>query len=665
MRLWTLLATFFVNFVLLFTACSSEDKHAGGTSEAENSIAITDKEIAGVTQKGPFTKGSTVTLHELNFGTRAQTGKSFFGTISDSTGSFSINSIELASQGKVSASQIALNAISDLSERDKVNINLLTHLEYERAGWLTNENEMTIKDAKVKADKEIFAAFGVEYDGDRFEDLDIFGNGDADAALLAISVIMHSGRTEGEFSLALANMAMDLEKDGKWDDAKAIAEAADNSFEADTAQIRKNMEDWNIAKAIPDFAPIVEYFWNDAFGLGRCTAKCEGETKPDNNSRSRYYKKNFVCEKSHWHLVGEKSSKSTEETSSSSISIESSNSITETSSSSTAEKPNTTSSSSVISSSSSATENMTTDSSESESSSSSSQRSSSSQQSTATIDSPYREETSVIDPEVLAILGTCNGDNESAIEKAFNVSFICKSGLWYTLLLADMEQDSWFNPNITYGTLTDERDGQTYRTVVIGTQNWMAENLHYAGDNASEELTANLANEPLCPSGDEEICEKAGYIYSWTAAMNISPIYQTRVAATIPINEVHQGICPEGWHVPTKEEWSILFDYVKSTYGEDEQITALKSSQTWIWYDKEHIPSNKTGFSAIANGEFPYNYSFEWMGANTSFFSATYNNPQTTSHNEEDFKYNELERVSPPQPHDHKAYVRCVENAAP
>ena len=325
MRLWTLFTTFFINFVLLFTACSSEDKNAGGTSEAENSIAISDKEVAGVSQKGPFTKGSNVTLYELNFNTRAQTGKSFLGKISDSTGSFSINKIELASQyallqaegyylneitGKVSASPITLSAISDLSERDKVNINLLTHLEYERAVWLANEKETTIKKAKVEADKEIFAAFGVEYNGDRFEDLDIFGKDDADAALLAISVIMHSGRSEGEFSLALANMAMDLEKDGKWNDAKAIAEAADNSFEADTAQIRKNMEAWSIAKAIPNFAPIVEYFWNDAFGLGHCTAKREGETKPNSNSRSRYYQKDFVCEKTHWHLVGEKQASS-------------------------------------------------------------------------------------------------------------------------------------------------------------------------------------------------------------------------------------------------------------------------------------------------------------------------------------------------------------------
>ncbi|MBR6378559.1 MAG: hypothetical protein IKS02_01145 [Fibrobacter sp.] len=674
MRLWILFTAFLVNFVLLFTACSDKDKNAGGTSEAENSIAISDKEIAGVTQKGPFTKGSIVTLYELNFGTLAQTGKSFIGKISDSTGSFSINKIELASQyallqaegyylneitGKVSASQIALNAISDLSERDNVNINLLTHLEYERAVWLANENEMTIKDAKAKADKEIFSAFGVEYNGVRFEDLDIFGKDDADAALLAISVIMHSGRSEGEFSLALANMAMDLEKDGKWNDAKAIAEAADNSFEADTAQIRKNMEAWSIAKAIPNFAPIVEYFWNDAFGLGRCTAKCEGEIKPDSNSRSRYYKKNFICEKTHWHLVGEKmSSSSAGKNSSSSISTESSSaesscSIPESSSSSSSEKKTDDSSESGVSSSSI------------ERSSSSTKQSSSSRQSTATIDPPYKEETSIIDPEVLAILGTCNDDNEGTVKKAFNISFICKSGLWYSLLLADMEQDSWFNPDITYGTLTDERDGQTYRTVVIGTQNWMAENLHYAGENASEELATNIANEILCPSGDEEYCKKAGYVYSWTAAMNISPIYQTRPVSTSLINDVHQGICPEGWHIPTKEEWNTLLIFVTPSYqssSDPKETHTLKALNSWVYNEKDIIPTNTTGFSALSTG-CDYGFKGKKMGQCAAFISTTtYSNGNYSGINF--YYWTDGADIGSRAP-DVKASVRCVENAAP
>ncbi len=655
MRLWTLFATFLINFVLLLTACSSEDKNAGGTSEAENSIAIIDKQVAGVSQKGPFTKGSTVTLYELNFRTRAQTGKSFLGKISDSTGSFSINKIELASQyallradgyyrneitGKISASQITLNAISDLSERDNVNINLLTHLEYDRAVWLAQENEITIKNAKVEADREIFAAFGLEYDGDRFEDLDIFGKDDADAALLAISVIMHSGRSEGEFSLALADLAMDLEKDGKWDDAKAIAEAADYSFEADTIQIRKNMEAWNIAKAIPDFAPIVEHFWNDAFGLGRCTEKREGETRPDSNSRSRYFEKKFICEKTHWRLLGAKQS------SSSSISAESSNSSAESSNT-------TTSSSSVASSSSSAKEGTP--------SSSSVKRSSSSRQSTAIIDPPYKEETSVIDPEALAILGTCNGENEGAVKKAFNVSFVCKSELWYSLLLADMEQDSWFNPNITYGSLTDQRDGQTYRTVVIGTQKWMAENLHYGGENASVKLAANMADENLCPSGDEKYCEKAGYVYTWTAAMNLSPTYRSRVVSSYPITSNHQGICPDGWHVPSKEEWNTLLEYVKYTYNEG--VNAIKATDSWVWFSEDVAPTNVTGFSMLATGMTSESWGRIDMGVSTAFISGdvpsiVLNMPYLTI---QEFFYNE-NKIKEFNSSDDAFSVRCIEN---
>lgn len=629
----------FCTFALLFStfffavSCSSEDKNAGGTSEAENAIAITEKTVAGVSQKGPFTSGSFVTLYELNFRTRAQTGKSFVGKITSDKGEFSIDKIELASQyalfradgfyrneitGKVSASQISLNAISDLSERENVNVNLLTHLEYERAVWLAMEKEIAIKEAKAEADREIFAVFGAEYDGNRFEDLDIFGNGDADAALLGISVIMHAGRSEGEFSQALANLALDLQNDGKWDNLAAIAATADNSFEADTVQIRKNIESWDISKTVPEFAPIVEQFWNDVFGLGRCTAKREGETRPDSNSRSRYYGEDFVCEKGHWHLIGEKKTPSSASNSSSSTSDK-----TESSSSSTTK------------------------------------RSSSSSPSAVSFDSPYREETSIIDPEVLALLGACDDDNEKEIKKAFNVSFICKRGLWHSLLLVDMEQNSWFNPDITYGTLTDKRNGQTYKTVVIGTQNWMAENLHYAGENASEELTANLADENLCPSEDEEYCKKAGYVYSWTAAMNISPIYKTRVMGTIPINEVHQGICPDGWHIPTLDEWGALFDYVKSIYGETECASVLKSSEGWIWYGTTYVPSNKTGFSVISTGMEYNQISLSLMGGATAFIMATYNGITDIR---DLFMFNVQEHFVEGAQHIYPAHVRCVEN---
>lgn len=663
MKLWALFAFILINFSLFFSACSDDDKNAGGTSEADNSIAITDKTVAGVSQKGPFTNGSVVTLYELNFNTRAQTGKSFFGKISDDKGSFLINNIELTSQyallkadgfyrneitGKVSTSQITLNAISDLSERDKVNINLLTHLEYERAVWLAQEKEITISDAKDEADQEIFAAFGVEYDGYHFEDLNIFGSSDADAALLAISVIMHAGRSEGEFSQALADLATDLQKDGKWSDSSSIANAADNSFEADTIQIRKNIERWKISNAIPDFAPIMEYFWNNVFDLGRCIALREGEIRANGNPHSKYYGKHFVCENEHWLL--------TEKTTISSSSIESSSNSAAESSSSVAENDTTTETVS-----SSSTGNIQN----SENSSSSVKRSSSSRQSTSVIVYPDQDDSHAVDPELLDSLGTCDAENENMIKVVFDISFICKDELWYNILLNDMEQDSWFNPDIEYGTLTDERDGRTYRTVTIGTQKWMAENLHYDGENASEELAANMAEEILCLSGDEDYCEKAGYVYSWTAAMNISYVYTKRIYSTVPIDDVHQGICPDGWHIPTEDEWRTLLEYVTPNYKSFDPLRTykLKSLNGWIYNERDYAPTNETGFSALATG-CDGGWNGEEMGQCSFFTSATYSASFGSSvYFGVQFYYWTDEADIGGRSLDRKASVRCVEDS--
>ena len=473
------------------------------------------------------------------------------------------------------------------------------------------------------------------------EDLDIFENADGDAVLLAISIIMQAGRSEGEFSLSLADLAKDIEEDGVWNDSLERAQSADNAFEVELTQVRENILGWNISQKISMFENYVEYFWSDVFGLGRCTEKREGEIRPDTNPKSRYFNEKFICEKQHWHLLGKKlSSSSTEESSSSSISAESSSSSANDSSES-------------------------GDSSSSGKSSSSIKRSSSSRQSTATIDPPYKEETSIIDPEVLAILGTCNDEGEGSVKKAFNSSFVCKSGLWYSLLLADMEQDSWFNPNITYGSLTDQRDGQTYRTVVIGTQKWMAENLHYAGENADATTLANLAEENLCPWNDEKYCSKSGYHYSWTAAMNISPIYKNRVAASYPITDKHQGLCPNGWHIPTYDEWNELFDFVISVYGEVAPSRALKAVDGWTWFSKEQTPTNSTGLSILGTGQY-YSWGHsegEEIGQSTYFITAT--TPESKYYTMELFGFTQNLHDISNWDFSQPAFVRCVENAAP
>jgi uncharacterized protein (TIGR02145 family) len=111
--------------------------------------------------------------------------------------------------------------------------------------------------------------------------------------------------------------------------------------------------------------------------------------------------------------------------------------------------------------------------------------------------------------------------------------------------------------------LTDARDGQTYRTVVIGTQTWMAENLNIGSvipSNAPGSLMKdNGVIEKYCWGDDEGNCDgtggvmKRGGFYEWQEAMqywNGQP--------SLPV----QGICPQGWHIPSNSEWNTLLNYL-------------------------------------------------------------------------------------------------------
>ena len=215
-----------------------------------------------------------------------------------------------------------LRALTDLSNRKTVNINLLTHLEYERAMYLVNEKKKSIADAKAQAEEEIFAVFGIEGDFGESEDLDIFKTGDGNAALLAVSVLMQSnvdvaGLTErmGKFSIALA-------EGGSWDDADTKASIADWACDADLkgtlANVRKNIEGWKYADSVPAFEKYVTNFWWDNYGLGTCDKKRENEIKRNVNKLSTLYNTFFVCEDGRWLIPSDEKSSSSEKATSSS-----------------------------------------------------------------------------------------------------------------------------------------------------------------------------------------------------------------------------------------------------------------------------------------------------------------------------------------------------------
>ncbi len=94
---------------------------------------------------------------------------------------------------------------------------------------------------------------------------------------------------------------------------------------------------------------------------------------------------------------------------------------------------------------------------------------------------------------------------------------------------------------------TDTRDGQTYTTVQIGNQCWMAENLNIGTRiDGNVDQSDNGTIEKYCYNNDEANCDTYGGLYQWNETMQ----YVT--------TEGTQGICPDGWHLPTDDEWKTL-----------------------------------------------------------------------------------------------------------
>ncbi len=314
-----------ISISVFLAACGDDSsKTSGGSVEDQEVVAISDKTVSGVSQKGPFVNGSSVTVQELDGETLAQTGNSYEGKIKNDMGEFSVKVTKLASQyallkangfyrnevsGEKSKSQVTLYALTDLSNRNEVNVNLLTHLEYERSLYLVSADSMSVTDAKKQAEKEVLASFGIDGNFANSEDLSIFGKGDESAALLAVSILMQGDLSEADFSERLADYAADIETDGKWDDAKTATEIADwgaaKSLGQSLSYIRTKITDWGLSAEVPAFEKYVDNYWWRNYGLGTCEEKRDGEIKKNENSLSRNYSAYFMCENGSWRVASD------------------------------------------------------------------------------------------------------------------------------------------------------------------------------------------------------------------------------------------------------------------------------------------------------------------------------------------------------------------------
>jgi uncharacterized protein (TIGR02145 family) len=157
-----------------------------------------------------------------------------------------------------------------------------------------------------------------------------------------------------------------------------------------------------------------------------------------------------------------------------------------------------------------------------------------------------------------------------------------------------------------YDSFTDARDGETYRTIKIGDQVWMAENLRFN------------ANGSFAPDNDEANVKKFGRLYTWTTALDIPEAFTVQSTAkdlemyNRMRDKNYKGIAPEGWHIPSNKEWETLLSHLEAK----SDGTELRGKCNWQKPGKDSF-----GFFALPAGYRFDNGNFCHFGRRARFWS--------------------------------------------
>ena len=294
--------------------------------------------ISGAAQKGPFRYGTSVKIVELDSMQRLGDSKRTHRTcITDASGNYSFDSVDLVSPylrieangyfqneltGGISSHTVTLKAVVDVTNRDTVNVNMLTHMEAERVLKLVENsgNNQPIRAVKAQALKEILSSFEIRLGGSsggiggggyggfggwgqqpqtttstdgRFaEDISLFDGDEYSAALLAVSIMMQRKGSGSEMLQYASGIAERIKGNGNWDDNNAKADLADWLMVLDTSgayeTIRSNVASWNKG-TVPDFEKHLRNFWTGIYQFGSCGSMNAGTVKYVNNSLSKFF----------------------------------------------------------------------------------------------------------------------------------------------------------------------------------------------------------------------------------------------------------------------------------------------------------------------------------------------------------------------------------------
>ena len=216
--------------------------------------------------------------------------------------------------------------------------------------------------------------------------------------------------------------------------------------------------------------------------------------------------------------------------------------------------------------------------------------------------------------DIPGVMGECMeypvGSDEAAQLTEFCVSML--GGTLGTGCAASTRDSSVYDAD--KNTLTDLRDGQTYKTITIAPEGtdysevWMAQNLNFVTDNS------------WCYGDDSTNCAKYGRLYTWAAAVGRAED-ECGYGNTCGLGSGDiRGACPKGWHLPSRDEWDALFTAVgdSSTAGG----TKLKSATGW---SSSGNGTDAFGFSALPAGDRSLNGDYYDEGYHAFFWSSTEN----------------------------------------
>ena len=588
--------------------------------------------VTGVAQKGPFKFGSPLNLYELKKDLKPS-GLVYEDEISSNKGDFVIPKVSLAYpyaklevrglyrnevSGEWSADSMTLRVLTDFSgERTEVNINLLTHLEYDRVLYLVQEKGYSVYAAKKQAAQEIMTAFEFATAVTYSEDFAIFQNegvsattSAGNATLLAISALVMGNRNDAEIQNVIDNFIADIKTDGEWNDLQTKTTMADWAYDFNYSTLKASVKSWNILD-IPAYETYLDTYWNNVYGLGGCSVNRKDVVAANTNKLSKNLNKYFICNDGRW-IAATTFQKDTYEWADGKTGEFKKGNVT---------------------------------------------------------DTQYVYDGSKWEiAERETAIGICGANNVGVISKFKNVYYICRNKAWTEATV--LEYDTYGKTCLTNGLIVDGevvssnkyvcdagtfrtanayeiflnkgcvsyteneeirkqifdtidsvytckknvwvgaveyvgesyydeksrilmdlRDGKTYKTVIIGTQTWMAENLNF------EYKVKPLSGDSISYGNYTNTNSAYGRYYTWAAVMDSAGVFSSNAAQcgygnACTYRTPVRGICPKGWHIPTSAEWDTLYSAVnRSAYAM--QATGYES-----WPDA----TDAFGFSVLPVG---------------------------------------------------------------